>query len=389
MMADNIEHVISYWVIFQKFHSPTLGGFAVVSHWLPFLLFSVYSGALADRFDTRRIIQLGMVLFMCVSFAWGLLFVTDSVRIWHAVVLLSVHGVAGVLWSPASQLIIHDIVGPAQLPSAVRLNATVRYAGMLIGPALGGALLLLFGPSAGIALNALIYLPMIVFLWKAPYGLKARVAESAPRTLRGFGELRAAFREVAANPVLTSVSLLAACVSFLVGNSYQAQMPGFAAHLGHGNPGVAYSMLLAADAGGALLAGLALETHGLLVPRVKTAMLLAMLWCCALITFASTSLYPLALSALFVAGFFELSFSSMAQTLLQLNATPGLRGRAIGVYSMGALGMRTFSGFSVGFAGALLGIHHSLALSAALVLLIVIALLGFYVRRTSRAAAPA
>src|SRR5678816_1862541 len=126
---------------------------------------------------------------------------------------------AGVLWSPASQLMIHDIVGPAQLPSAVRLNATVRYAGMLIGPALGGALLLLFGPSTGIALNALIYLPMILFLWKAPYGLKARGAELAPRarTLRGFGELLAAFREVSANPVLTSVTLLAACVSFLVG----------------------------------------------------------------------------------------------------------------------------------------------------------------------------
>jgi hypothetical protein len=46
MMADNIEHVISYWVVFQKFHSPALGGFAVLSHWLPFLLFSVASGAL-------------------------------------------------------------------------------------------------------------------------------------------------------------------------------------------------------------------------------------------------------------------------------------------------------------------------------------------------------
>ena len=58
MMADNIEHVISYWVVFQKFHSPALGGFAVVSHWLPFLMFSVAAGALADRFDPRRLIQM-------------------------------------------------------------------------------------------------------------------------------------------------------------------------------------------------------------------------------------------------------------------------------------------------------------------------------------------
>jgi len=51
MMADSIEHVITYWIAFQKFHSPTLGGFAMLSHWLPFLLFSTLSGALADRFD--------------------------------------------------------------------------------------------------------------------------------------------------------------------------------------------------------------------------------------------------------------------------------------------------------------------------------------------------
>jgi hypothetical protein len=48
MMADNIEHVISYWVMFQKFHSPALAGFAIVSHWLPFLLFSVAAGALTS-----------------------------------------------------------------------------------------------------------------------------------------------------------------------------------------------------------------------------------------------------------------------------------------------------------------------------------------------------
>ncbi|HEX3713528.1 MAG TPA: hypothetical protein VHV09_12110, partial [Trebonia sp.] len=38
MMADNIEHVITYWVVWEKFHSPALTGFEVISHWLPFLL---------------------------------------------------------------------------------------------------------------------------------------------------------------------------------------------------------------------------------------------------------------------------------------------------------------------------------------------------------------
>src|SRR5579864_5909027 len=83
MMADSVEHVISYWMMFQKFHSPALGGFAVLSHWLPFLFFAVYSGALADRFDPRRIIQAGMLLFMAASIGWGLFFLAGTLQVWQ------------------------------------------------------------------------------------------------------------------------------------------------------------------------------------------------------------------------------------------------------------------------------------------------------------------
>src|SRR5688572_3828377 len=84
MMADNVEHVISYWVMFEKFRSPALAGFAVLSHWLPFLFFSVYFGALADRFDSRRIIQVAMLVFMRVSFACAVLTYTDTIEVWQA-----------------------------------------------------------------------------------------------------------------------------------------------------------------------------------------------------------------------------------------------------------------------------------------------------------------
>jgi MFS family permease len=105
MMADNIEHVISYWIMFEKFRSPALGGAAVLTHWLPFLFLSLHAGALADRFDPRRLIQISMGLFMAVSLAWGALFYFGEAEVWHAVVLLTLHGIAGVLWLPASQLL--------------------------------------------------------------------------------------------------------------------------------------------------------------------------------------------------------------------------------------------------------------------------------------------
>ena len=165
MMADSIEHVISYWIMFQKFKSPALGGFAVISHWVPFLLFSVYSGALADRFDPRRVIQLGMGLFMLVSLGWGWVFLSGEAQIWQAAVLLILHGFAGVLWMPANQLLLHAIVGGAALPSAIRLNATSRWLGLLLGPAVGAGIMLAVGATAGIFLNVLIYLPLVLWLW--------------------------------------------------------------------------------------------------------------------------------------------------------------------------------------------------------------------------------
>jgi len=369
MMADNIEHVISYWVIFQKFHAPALGGFAVISHWVPFLLFAGYTGALADRFDLRRLIQTGMLLFMAVSVGWGIMFFSDSLTMWRAMMLLVVHGLAGVIWLPASQVLIHQIVDSRQLPSAVRMNATGRYIGFLVGPAVGAGLLLLFGPAWGIMINALIYAPLFVWLALRPAQPPAERGLK-PASIHGLAELWATMRVVARSPVLFAMTLLTGAASFFIGNAYQAQMPGFAHDLGHGRADFSYSMLLAADAAGGFAAGLVLESRGLLPPRVQTVFVLAAIWCVALGGFALTEFYALAVALLFVAGFVELSFNAMAQTLVQIHAPPDIRGRVIGVFSMSSLGMRTFSGVSVGLLGAKLGIHRSLALSAAALLLV-------------------
>ena len=125
MMADNIEHVISYKVMFDRFHSPALGGFAVVSHWVPFLLLAGVSGGLADRFDIRRLIQLGMMMYIAVSVSWGVMFLTNTVTLGRAMTLLVIHGLAGVIWVPAGQVLIHQLVPQDQLASAVRLNAGI------------------------------------------------------------------------------------------------------------------------------------------------------------------------------------------------------------------------------------------------------------------------
>ncbi|WP_283810240.1 MFS transporter [Bradyrhizobium sp. UNPA324] len=372
MMADNIEHVISYWVVFQEFHSPALAGFAVLSHWLPFLLFSVAVGGLADRFDPRRIIQCGMLLFIVASSGWGFFFLTDTIQMWHAMLLLVIHGCAGVLWQTPNQLLLYDLVGPADLPSAVRLNAMARYLGILVGPAVGGVIMLTLGTSHGIIFNTLFYLPMLLWLFWAP--VRDRSVAMRRFAVRGLADIMLTIRAIGTQPVLTAMTWLAGLTSFMIGNAYHAQTPGFAGDLGHGDPGASYSVLLAADAAGAVLAAIALESWGRLKGTPRTAIMLAMLWSVALLGFAVVRIYPVAIVLLFCAGFFELSFNTMAQALVQLNAPSDIRGRVVGLYNMAGLGMRAFSGITVGLFGAAIGIHWSLGLSAALLLALLILL---------------
>ena len=135
-------------------------------------------------------------------------------------------------------------------------------------------MLLALGPAYGICINALIYLPLFVWLIHAPYGSAAVVARDR---------------------VLLSMTVLIGASSFFVGNAYQAQMLAYARDLGHGRADFSYSMLLAADAGGGL----------------------------------------------------------------------------IGVFSMSAMGPRTFSGLSIRLLGAGVGIHNSLALSASVLLVFI------------------
>jgi len=373
MMADNTEHVISYWVLHQKFHSPALGAFAVISHWLPFLLLSGYAGALADRSNPRRMIQCGMLLFMAVSVAWGLLFLHGQLQTWQAWILLALHGIAGVLWTAPAQLLIHEIVGPEHLQSAVRLGASARYLGMLAGPAIGNLLMIAFGPAHGIIANALIYLPMLIWLHRPRY---AERADSSARRRQlvlasGLAAVAQNWRSMSGNRQIIAMTLLAGCASLLVGNAYQAQMPGFADDLGFRSAGAAYAALLAADATGAFIAVLVLESRGLLSATPGAALLLAAGWCLAIGGFALSHNYLLTLSLLLVAGFFELSFSAMAQTIVQLKAPAAQRGGIVGLFVSASLGLRTFSGVSVGLGGVLVGIHYSLALSAAALLLCV------------------
>ena len=377
MMADNIEHVVSYWLLFQKFHSPVLAGFADISHWTPFLLLSVYFGGLADKYDCRRLVQCAQVLYMGVSATWAILFFTNTIQVWHAGVLLIIHGIAGVMWAPAEQLLIHDIVGAEHLASAVRLNATSRQLGILFGPAVGAVLMLLLGPPLALVANVFIYFPLTLWLWRVPYTGHLR-KEAAPKKRIAWNDALRIFREAGQYPSIMSMVLLGGGASFLVGNAFQTQMPAFAYDLGAGTADFAYSALLMATAAGSVFGGFLLEGKGWLQAKVQSAIVCAILWCVTITGFALSTNYYLSLVLLFFGGILNLAFYSAAQTIVQIEAPSHLRGRFVGLFGMSALGLRAFSGVTVGFVGALIGIHRSLAVSAVVLFAFTVVLLAYF-----------
>ena len=389
MTADNIEHVISYWVIFQKFHSAALGGFAVIGHWVPYLLFSVYMGARADRSDCRKLIQTSQVVFMLASLAWGVLVLTDTLRIWHAVVILLAHGAAGVVGASAVQLILHQMVDAERLPSAIRLNASSRYLSILLGPAVGGGLMLVLGPAGGLLANVLIYLPLTLLLLRLPYTGHSREIERMPPERRaGLAGVRRFLEDVGLDRRIVTMIALGGSASFFVGNAFQAQMPGYAHDLGADDAGVWYSVLLAANAAGAVLGAVLLEITNALYPRVRTAIICAGAWGLTIALFAASSNYGVATMLLVLAGMFDIAFTSMAQTLVQVLAPPHRRGRIVGFFNTAILGLRAGSGVTVGVLGAAVDIHWSLALSGTAVVMIAVGHLAGEARRSWTPALP-
>jgi MFS family permease len=381
MTAESIEHVASYWVIFESFHSPSLGGFAVISHWVPFLVLSIYTGALADRFDCRRLIQVSQVILMLVSLAWGALFLTGTLRAWHAAALLMAHGLAGVIAQPSIQLIVHDIVGAEHLPSAIRLNAISRYLSMLVGPAIGGGLMLALGPGVALLVNVLLYVPLTLYLFRMPYTGHQGSDGSTRQARLGLADAGRLMAEVRSEPRIIRMILLAGATSFFVGTAFQAQMPEYAHHHGSEDADVWYSVLFGANAAGAVIGATLLETVAVLQGGVRGAIVCAAIWGAVMAIFPFVHGYAAAVALLVLAGVFNIAFTSMAQAVVQILAPPGLRGRVVGLFNTSMMGLRAGSGLTVGVLGAVIGVELSLTLSAVAVVLVALGLLVADLRR--------
>src|SRR5256885_12033273 len=147
----------------------------VFAHWVPLTFSSVYGGVLADGYDNRKVQLDAQLLLMAaaVGVAWATL--AGVVTTWWIFGFLLLHGFAGAIGGPAQQTLIHSMVGPTKLLSAVSLNSTARQFSQVIGPAVAGFIVVGVGPGWGFLINALTFVSLLVFLAVVPVeALRAR-----------------------------------------------------------------------------------------------------------------------------------------------------------------------------------------------------------------------
>jgi sugar phosphate permease len=235
--------------------------------------------------------------------------------------------------------------------------------------------MLLLGPAGGLLANVLVYLPFTIFLARIPYTGHAGRPPGATRPPLRLPDAWRLLDQVRADRRLMTMMVLGGATSFFVGSAFQAQMPEYAHDLGSDEAGVWYSVLLAANAAGAILGAVLLESVRVARPGARAAILCAAAWGVTIGLFALARSYPVAVTLLVLAGVFNIAFTSIAQTLVQLLAPPAVRGSVVGLFNTANLGLRAGSGVTVGVLGAALDVHWSLALSAAAVVATAVLLL--------------
>jgi len=368
MIGDNIEHVIGYWLLWQLTYSPFWLGYAVFAHWFPFIIFSLHSGAWADRFDNRRLLQVSQGLYVFCSGTLGLLAVTGQLQLWHMIVILLVHGFSGVVNMPSSQVLIHDLVGKDDLPNALSLSAASRNVAWFMGPAVGGFLMWAFGPGGGLLANLLIYIPFTVAL----FYLNPPRASAPVRQATGWEGIKDGLRYVRNTPVILGLTLLSAIPAGIVGFAFQALMPALSADLGTGQEG--YSALLSANGIGAIGGAVILGYIGRLGGKGKLVVAFTLIWGGLLCLFSLSPWFLLSFGIMLLVGAASIVSNAMSQTLVQALSPDDKRGRVMGVYALVVHGPRVISGLLLGGLASLIGAHVALGLLSLVVVVAVAAL---------------
>lgn len=333
----------------------------MVAFALPSLLFSVFGGAIADRYDRRRLLVGTQISFMTSAAILAALTLAGLVQVWHILVLAFASGVTMAIDAPTRQAMLSALVDREDLQNAIALNAVVFNGSRIFGPVLAGIVYKVGGPGWAFALNAVSYLAVIwplVRMRLVPDAGRAAVASM-------IAEIRDGLRYVRSHTAVRSLLLLVAGVGAF-GFAWMVLAPAFTVSvLGMGPMENGY--LLTATGIGATAGALTVATlRGFRRPGVfvLTCATLAGL---TLALFSFTRTLPAALVVLAMVGFFLTAFMSSANGTIQSLVEDRYRGRVMSLYTLALIGSGPAGSLLAGSVADAVSVPASLAVNGALV----------------------
>ncbi|HWH29366.1 MAG TPA: MFS transporter [Mycobacteriales bacterium] len=341
-------------------------GVVVGLQFLPVLLFGLYGGVLADRYDKRRLLLGAQAAMGVLALVLAVLDLTGAVQLWHVFALAFALGLASAVDVPVRQSFVSEMVGPDDLPNAVSLNSATFNSARIVGPAVAGAGIASVGTGWVFAANAVSYLAVLA-------GLAAmRRSELHPtaRVARRRGQLREGLAYVRSTPELLVPILLVAVVG-TVGLNFQITLALTAKEV-FGRGAASYGLLSAMLAVGSLVGALASARRSG-PPRQRRLFLSALSFALLEIAVGLAPTFTTMALLLVPTGVAVLTFTTTANATVQLASAPQLRGRVMALYVLVFLGGTPVGAPVVGALAQALGPRAALVLCGLTTLAAVVA----------------
>jgi MFS family permease len=325
-----MQTIAQAWLVLRLTGSGVDLGIVTGLQFLPMLLLGPYGGLAADRFDKRKLLYVTQAAGGLLALTLGILTVTHVVALWQIYLLALLLGVVTLFDNPARQTFVMEMVGRDDLPNAVSLNTVVMNASRVIGPAIGGLVIVLVGLEACFFVNAASYLAVLVAL------ALMRAAELHPSqpVARAKRQIRDGLAYVWHEPPLRN-TLLAMAVIGIFAYNFQVTLALLAKDTFHGGAGT-YSLLTSCMGAGAIVGGLAAAHRARPTRRLLHGLALAFGALLGAVALAPT--LEVAAVLLVFMGAASIGFIATANASLQLRADPAMRGRVMALYAMAFLG---------------------------------------------------
>lgn len=356
MSGTWMQTVALGWLVLELTSSGAQLGLVTAMQFVPMLFFGAYGGVIADKLNKRSIMYWTQALAGVVCGIVGFLVIFGMVKVWMLYVLALALGIIRVFENPARQALVYDMVGSDYIKNAVSLNATANNLARAIGPSIGGFLIAGVGIGFCFIFNALSYIGILITLHMMR---SSEFYESVvEKDSKDSGNLMDGLRYVAGNAVIRDTLIIMAVIGTFA-YEFQVSLPILAQQTFLGDAS-AYAALFAAFGAGSAIGGIFSAGRQEIAPKHLVLAILLFGTSTLGTAFAPTLL--VAIFGMAVVGIFSINVISLANTTIQLESAPNMRGRVMALWSVAMIGSTPIGGPIVGWVGEYFGGRWGLAI---------------------------